>query len=296
MSNGSDIDDFKTGSDYNEQYEYQELEDDERDAAWEEYLSTGIDPTGGELGPDFDPETGEDLPEEEVQDDWYERINTAIDRKMAEVDAYERAKHNTNTPAPQEPNLRAIIITIVCIAILLVIGISALEKSHHEKAVREQIERYNAEYERQKELERQRQESERIMNGHVKTPEEIDAEKRATREEVQRLLNSGRGLYGQGVTPNTAGKPAQVQSNLPKRGTPYGDGYWDGYEEGYDDADGHNQYGFKYDESTNKYSGKALSEYVRGYQKGYKVGWEEGQEDLENRFDMGDPEIDEGDW
>ncbi len=28
------------------------------DPAWEEYLTTGIDPTGGELGPDFEPETG----------------------------------------------------------------------------------------------------------------------------------------------------------------------------------------------------------------------------------------------
>lgn len=36
------------------------------DPAWEEYLSTGIDPTGGELGPDFDPETGEPLDEEEI--------------------------------------------------------------------------------------------------------------------------------------------------------------------------------------------------------------------------------------
>ena len=66
MSYRDDIDDFKTGSDYNEQYEYQELEDDQRDAAWEEYLSTGIDPTGGELGPDFDPVTCEELPEEYV--------------------------------------------------------------------------------------------------------------------------------------------------------------------------------------------------------------------------------------
>lgn len=32
-----------------------------RDEAWEEYMSTGIDPTGGELGLDFDPETGEPL-------------------------------------------------------------------------------------------------------------------------------------------------------------------------------------------------------------------------------------------
>ena len=37
------------------------------DPAYEEYLSTGIDPTGGELGPDFDSETGEenDYDEEE---------------------------------------------------------------------------------------------------------------------------------------------------------------------------------------------------------------------------------------
>ena len=62
MPSGYDIEnDFHTGVDYNEQYEYQEMEDAERDAAWEEYLSTGIDPTGGELGPDFDPETGEPL-------------------------------------------------------------------------------------------------------------------------------------------------------------------------------------------------------------------------------------------
>ena len=33
------------------------------DQAWEEYLSTGIHPTGGELGPAFDPETGEPLEE-----------------------------------------------------------------------------------------------------------------------------------------------------------------------------------------------------------------------------------------
>ena len=34
------------------------------DSAWEEYMSTGIDPTGGELGPDYDPETGEPIEDE----------------------------------------------------------------------------------------------------------------------------------------------------------------------------------------------------------------------------------------
>lgn len=38
------------------------------DPAWDEYLSTGIDPTGGELGPDFDPKTGEPLEEEETDE------------------------------------------------------------------------------------------------------------------------------------------------------------------------------------------------------------------------------------
>lgn len=33
--------------------------------AWEMYLSTGIDPTGGDIGPDFDPETGEYLQDDE---------------------------------------------------------------------------------------------------------------------------------------------------------------------------------------------------------------------------------------
>lgn len=69
MSGSFDLGDFNTGRNYNEPYEYQDLEDDERDAAWEEYMSTGIDPTGGELGPDFDPETGEPLEEGEVDDE-----------------------------------------------------------------------------------------------------------------------------------------------------------------------------------------------------------------------------------
>ena len=38
------------------------------DPAWEEYMTTGIDPTGGELGPDFDPVTGRRL-DEFVEDD-----------------------------------------------------------------------------------------------------------------------------------------------------------------------------------------------------------------------------------
>ena len=101
MSHHFDIEDFNTGYDYNEQYEYQELEDDELDAAWEEYMSTGIDPTGGELGPDFDPETGRLLSEmEELQEeqetvfepepggslmDNLDRLEALVDARLAEL-------------------------------------------------------------------------------------------------------------------------------------------------------------------------------------------------------------------
>ena len=65
------------------------------DPAWEEYLSTGIDPTGGELGPDFDPETGAPLdesPEDDVEspddvpEDGFDLIEAAIDVKLAELE------------------------------------------------------------------------------------------------------------------------------------------------------------------------------------------------------------------
>lgn len=103
MGQGFDIKDFNIGHVYNEQYEYQELEDDERDAAWEEYMSTGIDPTGGELGPDFDPETGRLLSEideegsvEEEETDYepeqgsslmdnLERLEKLVDARLAEL-------------------------------------------------------------------------------------------------------------------------------------------------------------------------------------------------------------------
>ena len=46
--------------------------------AWDEYMSTGIDPTGGELGPDFDPDTGRPLDEyqEEEPEQWQEEAET----------------------------------------------------------------------------------------------------------------------------------------------------------------------------------------------------------------------------
>lgn len=73
------------------------------DPAWEEYLSTGIDPTGGELGPDFDPETGRllsEIEEEEAADeeetgyepdpdrammDNLDRLEKLVDARLAEL-------------------------------------------------------------------------------------------------------------------------------------------------------------------------------------------------------------------
>ncbi len=40
------------------------------DPAWEEYLSTGVDPTGGELGPDLDADM-ETLQEDELDEEEY---------------------------------------------------------------------------------------------------------------------------------------------------------------------------------------------------------------------------------
>ena len=73
------------------------------DPAWEEYMSTGIDPTGGELGPDFDPETGrllseieEEEPAEEEETDYkteqgsslmdnLDRLEKLVDARLAEL-------------------------------------------------------------------------------------------------------------------------------------------------------------------------------------------------------------------
>lgn len=53
--------------------------------AWDEYLSTGIDPTGGELGANFNPDTGRPLDEyqEDEPEQWQEEV---------EVDFYEEEK------------------------------------------------------------------------------------------------------------------------------------------------------------------------------------------------------------
>ena len=43
--------------------------------AWDEYMTTGIDPTGGDLGPDFDIETGRYFDEQE-EETYYRPVET----------------------------------------------------------------------------------------------------------------------------------------------------------------------------------------------------------------------------
>ena len=74
---------------------------DHTQEALDEYYTTGIDPSGGEIGPDFNPETGEYQDElDETEQAFYseqsefdagiERLERLVDQKIAEVDAYAR--------------------------------------------------------------------------------------------------------------------------------------------------------------------------------------------------------------
>ena len=268
---------------------------------WDEYMSTGIDPTGGELGPDFDPATGRPLSEpdkkensaedaeslEEVYDwdGWYARTEAAIDQKIAELNKVSSPPNRHNNSGGWSFNWHDVFIA-AGILFFIFAGINAIVKNNAEKTEKAKIEQDKA-------SEAARPVVYTLPDPGL-TPEEKAAETARIRQEVKELLKSGRGLYGEGVTPSIySSQTTPKSSGLPQRGTAFGDGYWDGYEEGYDDADGHNTYGFKYNESGGKYSGRATSEYIRGYRIGYKEGWEEGIEQLQDRYDNGDDELDE---
>ena len=67
------------------------------DISWQMYLCTGEDPTGGGLGPDFDPETGEYLEdsgdmeqEHKASTAVVETIEERLDRMIAELDRVEK--------------------------------------------------------------------------------------------------------------------------------------------------------------------------------------------------------------
>lgn len=72
------------------------------DPAWDEYMSTGIDPTGGDLGPDFDPETGEYLDDDNDTSESHQPHNpfkhAFDDKAFAGIDSGDKKKGNTRSP------------------------------------------------------------------------------------------------------------------------------------------------------------------------------------------------------
>lgn len=54
------------------------------DEAWDEYLSTGIDPTGGQLGPDGPDDKEYEQPQEPLSG--LDRLEDLIDEKFSELD------------------------------------------------------------------------------------------------------------------------------------------------------------------------------------------------------------------
>lgn len=72
--------------------------------ALDEYYSTGIDPTGGEIGPDELDETEQAFYAEQSEfDAGIERLERIVDQKIAEVDAYakrQQVQEEEPVPAP----------------------------------------------------------------------------------------------------------------------------------------------------------------------------------------------------
>ena len=72
------------------------------DISWDYYMCTGIDPTGGALGPDFDVETGAYLDDEEALEDdsvYFDEepnglssLENYLDRMLVALDNIERRK------------------------------------------------------------------------------------------------------------------------------------------------------------------------------------------------------------
>ena len=75
---------------------------DHTQEALDEYYSTGIDPTGGDIGPDELDETEQTFYSEQSEfDAGIERLERLVDQKIAEVDAYaKRLQAQEEEPAP----------------------------------------------------------------------------------------------------------------------------------------------------------------------------------------------------
>ena len=64
---------------------------DHTQEALDEYYSTGIDPNGGDIGPDELDETEQEFYAEQSEfDAGIERLERLVDQKIAELDAHEK--------------------------------------------------------------------------------------------------------------------------------------------------------------------------------------------------------------
>ena len=63
---------------------------------WDEYMCTGIDPTGGCLGPDFDPETGKYLYEIEEEEEAAASAAAAAEAAAQRENVLAKAPYSTD--------------------------------------------------------------------------------------------------------------------------------------------------------------------------------------------------------
>lgn len=101
--------------------------------ALDEYYSTGIDPTGGEIGPDELDETEQKFYAEQSEfDAGIERLERLVDQKIAEVDAYAKRQQAQEEepvppPAPKKFSLAGLIWEVTIIGFLVFMLIMLLK-------------------------------------------------------------------------------------------------------------------------------------------------------------------------
>lgn len=104
---------------------------DHTQEALDEYYSTGIDPTGGEIAPDELDETEQAFYSEQSEfDAGIERLERIVDQKIAEVDAYakrQQAQEEEPAPAPKKFNLGGLIWELVLLGFFIFMLIMLLK-------------------------------------------------------------------------------------------------------------------------------------------------------------------------
>lgn len=106
---------------------------DHTQEALDEYYSTGIDPTGGDIDPDELDETEQAFYAEQSEfDAGIERLERIVDQKIAEVDAYAKRQQVQEeepvpTPAPKKFSWAGLIWEVAIIGFLIFMLIMLLK-------------------------------------------------------------------------------------------------------------------------------------------------------------------------